>query len=234
MPVTESEAQQSSSPRQRAPGVVIKIAGALVVGALGSGLWEIAFKDAFLWLGNRLLTLVSTVWHGYVDQLHKQIGSSHSDLLVVPLFAFAVVSIFGALIFSLARLFRTLHLAERHLRGDDIPPRRSNEERRAELQRLRRKARWVLMPMSVAAAFMLSVQAANTIYTRNASNWSARSIEILAPYIEPNQVLLLRSKLRAVDSASKFYALEDELQATAKRVRIDLPSFTSIRGKSGA
>ena len=49
---------------------VLAVAAVLVLGALGSGLWELLLKDLFLGLGNVTLSLISLLWGGYVDLLH--------------------------------------------------------------------------------------------------------------------------------------------------------------------
>jgi hypothetical protein len=66
-------------------------------------------------------------------------------------------------------------------------------------------------------------------YTRNASTFVERSIEILAPTIPQDKVLDLRSKYRSVDNAQKFYQLHDELRALAEDKGVKLPRFNPIK-----
>jgi len=66
-------------------------------------------------------------------------------------------------------------------------------------------------------------------YTRSASTFVERSIEILAPTIPPEKVLQLRAEYRSVDSARKFYELHDVLQTIAKEKNVTLPKFTVIK-----
>jgi len=76
---------------------------------------------------------------------------------------------------------------------------------------------------------LIVVLVVGDVYTREASVFVERSIEILTPSIPPDKVLQLRSKYRAVDSAQKFYDLNDELLTIAKEKNVALPQFSVIR-----
>jgi len=211
----------------------LTVFGALLIGALGSGLWELFLRDLLLALGNSVLSLVARIWGGYVDVLHQQIGNSHPDLLVVPIFAIVVFGVLMTPWFLLAKVIRLLGDAERAIAGEGRRSRRTEEQATATLRRLKRHVFRVLIPLSVLVTATFSVQIWHTSYTRNAANWVSRSIEILAPNLTPERVLRFRSDLRQVNTAKQFFKLEDELRNTAKDSSIELPSFQAI-GRSGA
>jgi hypothetical protein len=79
------------------------------------------------------------------------------------------------------------------------------------------------------ASIYVAVFLVGNLYTREASTFVERSIEILTPNIPPDRVLQLRAKYRSVDSAQKFYDLHDELQTIAKEKNVTLPKFTVIK-----
>ncbi len=207
--------------------------GALFLGALGSGLWDLVLKDVLSRLGNAVLSGISLVWGGYVDVLHGDIGKLEQDILILPFFTvLSVVVMFipWMMIFQLLRELSKLNDSldrSQQLGLREVPvPEWS--------RRLRTKVLGVLVPLSALTTLLFAVIAWQTLYTRGASNWAARSIEILAPHIAPQAQLELRSGLRRVDNAEKFYRLYGSLNSIAAQNGIVLPGFTPIgRGDGG-
>jgi hypothetical protein len=70
----------------RSAQAAVWVLGTIFLGALGSGLWELALRDIFTGLGNLTLRFISTIWGGYVDLLHKKVGKLSTDILSLPTF----------------------------------------------------------------------------------------------------------------------------------------------------
>ncbi|HEU0174972.1 MAG TPA: hypothetical protein VFV58_12000 [Blastocatellia bacterium] len=95
-----------------------------------------------------------------------------------------------------------------------------------------KRVKWFGYSVAVAAVFCTLFFASafvGELYTRDASVFIERSIEILSPTLPPEKILQLRAKYRSVDSAQKFYELHDELQTIAKEKNVTLPKFTVIK-----
>lgn len=97
-----------------------------------------------------------------------------------------------------------------------------------KLKRLKRKLYYGSVFALLLFAY-LTASLVGELYTRDASTFVERSIEILAPTIPPDKHLQLRAKYRSVDSAQKFYDLHDELQTIAKEKNVKLPSVLVIK-----
>ncbi len=67
------------------------------------------------------------------------------------------------------------------------------------------------------------------IHAAKAAMFVERSIIILAPQLDPADVLRLQASFRSIETAEDFYNLEEELRLIAARSNIDLPEFDSIR-----
>jgi len=199
-----------------------------VIGALGSGLWEIVLRDIFFATGAAVLGAIASVWGGYVDFLHRGIGKLHTDLLVIPIFSFFVAGLLVAPLALIAYLRKRIaRIEDRLLR----PPSRESideQEVRKQIVKVRRMLYWMLTPLVLAFMVLLLIQVWQVQYTRNASTWSERSIEILAPSIGIEEVAKLRAQLRAVETAGDFYAFEGKLRAHSSKHAVRLPKFTSI------
>lgn len=75
--------------------------GVLTIGALGSGLWEIAFRPLGAKTLNATLSLIGQIFHSFQDQTYQQIALDNgqsSSLMLLHFLSFAIV---GALAVSL-------------------------------------------------------------------------------------------------------------------------------------
>lgn len=170
---------RNNRPFQVAGGII----GTLLLGALGSGLWELVLRDTFLWMGNITLTFISSIWGGYVDLLHRDIGKLHRDWLTFPLFAMAMTLLLFGPWLMLIRLLRRITRAKEKIAGkeshEDISPEKALEE----LRDIRKKSLRLLIPFAIFSTLSYSILAWQTTYTRNTANWAERSIKIVRPYV---------------------------------------------------
>ena len=213
--------------------IAVGIVGTLFLGALGSGLWELVLRDVFIWAGNITLTFISSIWGGYVEQLHRNIGKLHQDLLTIPLFAIAIaLIIFGPWV-MIWRLFGRTARLKNHIAISDLKKTITPEQRTEQINAIQ-KAIWRrLVPMIAISTVFYAILTWQTIYKRDAANWAERSTEILLPYVTAQEYMKLRSDLRAIEDAEHFYKLEKQLQDFAAKASIKLPVFTVIRKRRG-
>jgi hypothetical protein len=213
----------------RSAQAAVWVLGTIFLGALGSGLWELALRDIFTGLGNLTLRLISTIWGGYVDLLHKKVGKLSTDILSLPTFSMVVVLIlFGpwALIsIQLKRISRLRNMVTK--KDDQEEP--NPEKLLKELDSLRKQVFRILIPLMAFTTLSYAITFWQITYTRDAGNWAEQSIEILRPYMPEREYIKFRSDLRAVSTADQFYKLETKLQETARKSSIKLPEFTVIR-----
>lgn len=209
----------------------IVITGTLFVGAISSGLWELLLRDVVLGLGNWTLSIISSMWGGYVDLLHRDIGKLRDDLLILPILAFVMTFVFVVPWLAILILLRRIKALRRKVLEEEGEEEGSLniDEIISKLSRLRKMVILILLPLTILSIINFLVIGWQLAYTRNAGVWADRSIEILAPYITNNEHLKLRSLLRAVETAEQYYKLEKELNEISMRVSIKLPEFTVIR-----
>lgn len=214
----------------RAFRIALAIIGTVFLGAVGSGLWELFLRDIVLAIGNWTLSSISSMWGGYVDLLHKDIGKHRDDLLTIPILAFvASITLVGPWL-AVHHVLRRITRVKRDIEGDE------KEEVLLDISdivlrvmQLRKTVLLVLIPLTVISTINFLIIGWQMAYTRNAGVWADRSIEILAPYILEKERLKLRSLLRSVETADQFYQLESELRELSSRVSVGLPKFTVIR-----
>lgn len=207
---------------------VLTLVATLLLGALGSGLWELFLRNIFLGIGNWTLTLISSLWVGYLDDLYSSVGKLHTDVLLNPIFSFfAATGILGPLFLTLY-FWREVSSLEQRQSNVGRAKAGSSEAVSEGISRIRRKILRVLLPVALSTSFMFLLMTWQSLYTREASNWSERSIEIVSPYIALDDRVRLRSDLRLVTNAKSFFALRNVLLAHAKRAAIELPKFDPV------
>lgn len=213
---------------------ILTLVATLFLGALGSGLWELILKDIFLGIGNQTLTLLSSLWSGYLDTLYQNVGKLQSDVLLIPIFSFFVgAGVLGPL-YATQYLWRELASLERKASNSDRPDPTNILSIEQSIARVRRKIIRILLPLALVASAIFLVMTWQTLYTREASNWAERSIEIVAPHLKDDEHARLRASLRLISTAKEFSALRLALLSHAKEAGIELPEFKAVGVQGGA
>ena len=240
----ESEEPGTSALGRRARNTAV----ALVVGVVGSALWEMLLRPPTIWLGNALLEVVAAVWSGYLDTLYASVGQAQADSLVTLPFMLSVLLIGGgpvAAAVSLHRRFlglkeRLKKVRERALLaaqgGAKIAPLVEPEkdldqmiqETDADMRELERSIVRGLYPSVGAFVIAVAIVATHTFYVRSVVNWTGRSIEIVAPYVSQADLLKLRSEFRSVETAAQFFQLDARLRQIAVASGRTLPEFQPV------
>ncbi len=160
---------------------VLAVAATLILGALGSGLWELLLKDLFVGLGNITLSLIGWLWSGYIDVLHKNIGEMDGDLLALPVFAFTIVTVVGMPWFLIWKLMHMVAKIESRIQNKDIDHSDDDFPVSEHLLRIRKKIFRLLFPLAALTTALFLILNWQLLYTRDAGSWTLRSIEIIAP-----------------------------------------------------
>ena len=203
----------------------------IVLGAIGSGLWEVVLSPLFDWFSEIFLNTFASMFSGYLDHLYEPVSREPGFSLLAFPALLLVVMIITAPWFAIYSIFR---LANR-IRGSIESPDRNEDEdldEEAILKRvatLRRRTIIFLIPLIAASSIAYGEALFHTTHSWKAKIFIERSIEIISPHISAAEILRLRAEFRSIDSAEKFYKLEDTLRSIAKKNEISLPEFESIR-----
>jgi hypothetical protein len=213
---------------------VLAVTATLILGALGSGLWELLLKDLFVGLGNITLSFIAWLWTGYVDILHKNIGSADGDLLTLPVYAITVVTFVITPWLLIHKLMRMITKLEIHIQNPEIDDPDSDIPVSERLLSIRKRIFRKLFPLAALTTALFLILNWQLLYTREAGTWAQRTIEIIAPYVTIEERTRLISELRQVESAKQYFALRQSLVSHASRANIKLPKFTPLGEKLNA
>lgn len=208
--------------------ILAALFGTVLLGSFGSGLWELLLRQRVLWLGDKLLILVSAVFTGYLDVIYGGVSPHYLESLAIwPYLLIWMGFTFGPwfLIWRGTRSLRGMeHLLESPASSLDSKP-----PTLLELHKYRRVFIRIGIPLALLTSLFYSGMLLTDAYTIRAGSFLERSIEIVAPHVDDTQRLQLRADFRAIETAADFYRLEDRLRSIAKQAAIKLPDFNSIR-----
>ncbi|MFD0727163.1 hypothetical protein [Lysobacter brunescens] len=197
----------------------IGIIGTIFLGAIGSGLWDVFLKNALISAYIMTSTAIGSVFSGYIDSIHEDIGKANANEVGIMLFLFFMLTIVFLNILGARFIFRTYKRITR-----DQP---QNGFSSPSPKNMRRMVVAVVL-MSAFNVIAYSHHAFETLYRLRAITWTERSIEIIRPSISEQDFLKIRAMYRSVDSADDFYALINTLRDYASSADIELPEFSAI------
>jgi hypothetical protein len=214
--------------------IAVYIAGTVVLGALGSGLWEIALKPGGRWVGRALLT-VATLGSGYLkDQVYIEAAkgyhesSANQSFSLINLILFWLCS--AVIVFGFQLANKTVREVKR-LCVEEGAEAGSTEKLDALIDDIFRKIKQVrvmlwtlvfvcLLLIGDETAHQLEAAAADDAYT-----YFSQSLTICRPFIDPHQAQMLESRFTSIRGRADYVSVADELKRIASANGLRLPPF---------
>ncbi|MFT7683326.1 MAG: hypothetical protein ACI935_002817 [Moritella dasanensis] len=189
-------------------GVIVTI----VLGAIGSGLWERVLSDSFdqfiLWSIN----VINIIFTSYKDDIYASAATGFHESYAL--------STYGLIVSLLPVVYYAAVL--RH------PSRKANLEETATEVRAShftssKNGYWFIVGLTFTVfAFSLHTNA-KMRYTNEVLTYSLRSLDIIEPYIDEHRFKILRSKFYQVKNTQKFEAFYSEINSVANKNSLGLP-----------
>jgi hypothetical protein len=183
------------------------LAGALLVGALGSGLWEVALKPSLMWVATLVLDIATLGMNSLRDGLYLDVakGSYERASLMSMSLLFGLFSgtVIGA---TLVRLSRN-----------------KRKEETTSANRVTRK--WIFMGFSVSMSIFLVIQVFRVSYIIRASNFLDQLERMVSPYVTENQLKTFDSRIARMKSRDEYLAISSELTTAIKSQGFEPPTF---------
>ena len=194
------------------------ILGTIILGALGSGLWELFFSDLLSWLGLFSLEIASDLIAGFRDTLYEQVSNGAVfSLLKLPAMLTAMIFVMMPTVLLIRIVVR--HFVYNKKASEDREPSEITEE--LTRNNLKMSVASILVVVYIFAAFQY-------LYTANAANFVEKSIDILAPHISEDKRLILQADYRSIKGAESYFAIYSELKHLEKKYSVTLPDFDPI------
>lgn len=176
--------------------VVVAVGATIVLGAVGSGVWELVFSPSVSWLGRNLLTLVTLGLDSVSDAIYTDVAKGHHEQPSLAVYTFvATVVLFLPIVLALRSLLNPR--IRRSLRDKE-------PEQLAALQkRVGSMLIWLLLTMTFLGT-AIYVRALMHSYTNAAITYFNQSLTIVLPYISPEEERRLRSEFARISSKRDY------------------------------
>lgn len=205
--------------KQGLAGRARKVLVVLILGAIGSGLWELIFRGIILQAAELFATGMSFVWHGYFDFLYSDVGAQRTDLASLP----------GMLILILVVLLPYIYYRRFNSEIDELQhyDETTYSLSSEQAQREKEKIKYYLIPLTILS-FVYMGTLVKVINNKFAVDDMTRWLDISRPYLEERQYFLLISEFRRVESRSDYQNLADNLRKLMKDSEIELPQLRAF------
>jgi len=198
---------------------MLALLGALVIGALGSGLWDVLFKPIFVWIGSILLNVATLGIQSLIDEIYMEVARGSYERASDAVHQ-TIVVIFGCAMIGVPLIAL---LVVRAADGDEQDDWSALQEDR------RRKLRTVVLAALIVeslGAGILLVGVARLSYIIRASNYLEQCERVVAPALTPDQRVLIASRVAQIQSKQDFIKIVEELRRTARTNNLILPEFS--------
>lgn len=202
----------------------LAIGGALLIGALGSGLWEL-LKPLLGWLASASLDIVTLGLESLRDGLYADAAAQESER-VSGMILSLLSGVMGGLLLAILIPPKSFLPKETEKPEDE-----TIEASSAYTDSL--KAKTFLLKRykfiaTVVLAFMLTTHALimqRTIYVNHVASNFNRMCIIISPYLSQQQDALYHSKFAQIQTRAEYIKLMDEIHKIAIQNRSYIPPF---------
>lgn len=194
----------------------------IVLGSIGSGLWEIFLKDFIFFMGNTFVNVVTFIYSGYIDSLYKNVGKGDYLAIYPSLFIFvAFILMPFFFITKISFVFR-----RREMKIDNEPS-IENFKDKFFAYLFEKKIRTYLfifiifLPVSVIYTDVIIKETSTFVSCRSIE----RNLEIIRPFISDKDYIVLRSDYRKIDNREKLVLLINKINIIAVKNKQIIPKY---------
>lgn len=191
--------------------IVFSILGAIIIGAIGSGVWEKILSPVFSYILQYINKFISSLFESYRDSIYSAAASSLADDYSFR--SFIVATLLTALILLVTTTI-TCNPFKTSL--SSVSP--STKDRLQQLP--------LLVSLAFCATVLISTSRHESIKKTN--SYCTRSLHIVRPYITEPEYHKLYSDFYQIKNAVQFNDLNKKLIDISKNHKLRLPEFESF------
>jgi hypothetical protein len=213
---------------------LVTVLGALIVGALGSGLWELMFKPLLVWISSFFLNVATLGINSLRDDLYIEIAKGLYDrsglygagivtVLMATLLSIPPIGLVILLPIFTRRRLRRFNLIEAATIADGPPF--------GGLRRIFRQIRWLTIFVSALVGIevgVLLVALARQTFITNGAIYLDQTQRIISPFISPEERIIFGSRAAQMKSKGDFEILDSEFRRIAQVNNVALPKFSAF------
>jgi len=185
------------------------IIGTILLGAIGSGVWDWVLSDFFSWLGSSAIALASSVSQTYLDSLYSDVWRGEEYTFLKDIFTYTFI----------------IYLSIPFLAVFIVRQKKNNTN---GSKRKRKPNLYFVLFLGFSVLVMLTIKIWQTEFTVKTASVLQANIVIVSPYIDNQAKLSLEAKFRTIDTQGKALELKNSLETIAKNKNVSLHTMDSI------
>ena len=201
---------------------VIGFLATVVVGAIGSGVWQRLGDPLYIWLRDASLNLGTLGLAALKDALYAQVAMGlherpASHLLGLALYSWWYGLFVLTMVLTLLVRMRTAKFDESDSDKEDT--------RTGRRWRRRRRLLYVAWPATVLIGVLFTFDATRTMYTSRAIGHYRQLVALVGPHVSESALQTYESRFAQIRSAQDYTDLTDELLKIGTDNGLILPEF---------
>jgi hypothetical protein len=193
---------------RKAAKITLGIVGTILLGALGSGFWDLCLHDFFTWIGHGILSLITFGFTSVRDRLYVEIAKGRNDRVGIYLLSYAFI-FFGVMMGV-------------YMRSGAFGRKVYTEMTPQDYRSIRRILSFpLLLFISVLAFRSISVT-----YSTGAIDHFEQAYAICLPFLPPHDRDQIRSQFAQIRSKTDYVKLLDHLNEVARANSVQIPIFS--------
>lgn len=223
---------------------------ALIVGGLGSGVWEYIFKPLLTWSADGILNIATLGVQSFKNDMYQEIAKGFHEAsslslsnavyfwvgygFVFSLFVFTKktkevvtnISDTGKKIDALEAVKNgEVELPEKCDINDQLFSLRENNSRLASKAQFTHKASYGLLVLGVALFAWMLVVSAKAKYINSAIVYYEQSLSVVAPLATEDELSMIKSRFAQIASKNDYEELLVDISTIGERGQLNIPVF---------
>ncbi|MEL6116877.1 hypothetical protein P0Y67_16830 [Photobacterium sp. SP02] len=199
--------------------IIAGILATILLGAIGSGLWERVLSPALDELSRAAIRLVDGIYTGYLDSIYKSAAYDLPNIYQQKIAALILIIVGLVWIGTLVKNYNWWEKLIARLPEDKCSILSTTYTTLF-------RAYSFLIALSLFTMGMFLISKADYVQKTNA--YSHQSLEILHPYVGTERYLMLKSEYYRVTSSSSFEKFNSQIKTLANKHQIMLPEFKVV------
>ena len=182
----------------------------IIIGALGSGLWETILKPSLAWISTLALDIATLGLNSLRDGIYESAARGNYERTAIEIYAIMTGVLIGIII-SLPILLYSKKDKKR--------------ENLSEISKDKAKRIWPAATFAIAYALFSFIQLFRVSYISLAANHVDQMTAIVSPYVTPAEIIKFKSRFAQIDTRRDYVILVEDLKKIAKQNSARTPKF---------
>jgi hypothetical protein len=189
---------------------ILGVLGTIVLGALGSGFWELFMRDFFTWIGRGILSVITLGITSVRDSFYVDVAKGRTDRVGLYLVSYALflLGVLSGFIFGKGWRRKRMNAPE------------TISERDVRI------VRWSIVFCIASFVVTMLFRSITVSYVSGAVDHFEQTYTVCAPYLPANERELIRSQFAQIRTKDDYVAVLARLQEVAAKNNLKLPKFS--------